>query len=464
MFRVAYAGYSHRAGLAHHAHDSFPQSDRGHPSDRMRGDARGGCRSVAHTAGVYKGLPGVRTAARPESAGRPPWVRGGVTRCAGTHPCGQAGSRRSARHARRGRARARSHHRDPHAPRGGRAGHRRALSRSAALTRVRKEVGAAYGRERQAADLLGDAPGTPVVTELPIPVAPFGAFALALAHDGRSLWVSGSDASRILLYPSLEPGSQPLVFKLRPGSYPHGIAVGPDDALYVAETGTNIGGNAIARLTASGDRQEFVLPAGLAGAPWGIAVGPDRDLVHRGRGREGRPSRPGDGQARRVRVADGLRPATRDRLRPGWCALGDGDGRKSDLPDQCRRARDRVSDPHTPQRAGGDRGGPRRVRVGFGVLVRELLRISASGRQREFRLPAGGRPYGLASAPDGNVWFTDRGRNAVGVVTPAGHIVEYPLTTPNAQPTAIVPLALGQFAYSEFVANAIGVARFTALG
>ena len=79
---------------------------------------------------------------------------------------------------------------------------------------------------------------------------------------------------------------------------------------------------------------------------------------------------------------------------------------------------------------------------------------------REFPLPGRGRPYGLTSAPDGNVWFVDRGNNAIGVVTPAGRIVEYPLATRNAQPTAIVPLALGGFAFTEFVANRVGRARF----
>jgi virginiamycin B lyase len=69
-----------------------------------------------------------------------------------------------------------------------------------------------------------------------------------------------------------------------------------------------------------------------------------------------------------------------------------------------------------------------------------LLRVSRTGRMREFRLPAGARPYGLVSAPDGNVWFADRGRNRIGLVTPAGRVFDFPLPTPNAQPTAIVTL------------------------
>jgi virginiamycin B lyase len=90
----------------------------------------------------------------------------------------------------------------------------------------------------------------------------------------------------------------------------------------------------------------------------------------------------------------------------------------------------------------------------------KLLRVSRTGRMKEFPLPAGARPYGLVSAPDGNVWFADRGRNRIGLVTPAGRVFEFPLATPNAQPTAIVALGLGSFAFTEFAANQVGTLRF----
>jgi virginiamycin B lyase len=90
----------------------------------------------------------------------------------------------------------------------------------------------------------------------------------------------------------------------------------------------------------------------------------------------------------------------------------------------------------------------------------KLLRISREGRMREFPLPRGARPYGLVSAPDGNVWFADRGRSRIGLITPAGRVFEYTLSTPNAQPTAIVPLAHGSFAFTEFVGNRVGTLRF----
>ena len=89
-----------------------------------------------------------------------------------------------------------------------------------------------------------------------------------------------------------------------------------------------------------------------------------------------------------------------------------------------------------------------------------LLRVSRNGSMKEFRLPAGARPYGLVSAPDGNVWFADRGTNRIGQVTPAGRVFDFPIASPNAQPTAILALGLGSFAFTEFVANRVGTLRF----
>ena len=98
--------------------------------------------------------------------------------------------------------------------------HRRALGRSRSLKQILGDLELASRHERQAAARLGDAPGTPGLTELQIPLTPFGAFDLALAQDGRSLWVSGADGGRILLYPSLDADAKPQVFKLAPGQLP----------------------------------------------------------------------------------------------------------------------------------------------------------------------------------------------------------------------------------------------------
>lgn len=331
---------------------------------------------------------------------------------------------------------------------------------SAATGRLSAALRGALRHEAAAAAALGDAPGTPSIGEVPIPVAVFGAFDLVLGPDGRSVWVSGPDGSRIVRYPSLDPGTSPVVIRIAPGSSPHGIVFGPDGSLYIAETGTNIGGNAIGRLLPSGKLQDFPLPAG-AGGPWGIAVGPDRRIwfTEVSSGKVGRLD-PDTGKIVEYQLP------TRNSQPQGIILGADGalwgteaagnrvfrmgvDGSATEFPIPTRNS---VPVAIAPGRYGY-------------VWVSELsggklLRVSMTGRMREFPLPPGARPYGLVSAPDGNVWFADRGRNRIGLVTPAGRVFEYALPTPNAQPTAIQPLGLGSFAFTEFVANQVGTLRF----
>jgi virginiamycin B lyase len=322
-------------------------------------------------------------------------------------------------------------------------------------------IRAALSFERKAASLLGDAPGRPSIAEVSIPAAVFGAFDMALDPDGRSVWVSGPDGSRLVRYRSLEPGTTPTVVKLPPGSGPRGIVFGPDGFVYIAEEGTNIGGNAIGRLVpATGALREFFLPAG-AGAPWGIAVGPDRKLwfTEVSSGKVGQLD-PVTGKIREfdlptansqpqgiVTGADGALWGTEAAGNRIFRMTTDGRAKEFPIP--------------TPNSV------PVAIAPGrYGFLwVSEvqggkLLRVSSNGSMKEFPLPAGARPYGLVSAPDGNVWFADRGRNRIGQVTPAGRVFEFPVPTPNAQPTAILPLGLGSFAFTEFVANRVGTLRF----
>jgi streptogramin lyase len=47
-------------------------------------------------------------------------------------------------------------------------------------------------------------------------------------------------------------------------------------------------------------------------------------------------------------------------------------------------------------------------------------------------LPAGESMSSMTVGGDGNFWFTDTARNAIGKLTPAGAVKEYPLPSPNA--------------------------------
>ena len=333
-------------------------------------------------------------------------------------------------------------------------------ARGAASSQRGRVIQGALAAETRAASLLGDAPHSPSIGELPIPVGVFGAFDLVVGPDGRSVWVSGSDGSRIVLYPSLDSGTIPTVFRLPPGSGPHGLAFGRDGALYIAESGTNIGGNAIGRLMPTGELKQFFLPAG-AGSPWGMVAGPDGKIWF---------TEVAAGTVGRLDPATGNIvefPLPTANSQPQGIVLG-ADGalwgteaagnRIFRMTVQGKAKEFRVPTPNSvPVAIAPGRYGYLWVSELSGG---KLLRVSRTGRMREFPLPAGARPYGVVSAPDGNVWFADRGRNRIGLVTPAGRVFEFPLPTPNAQPTAIVPLGLGKFAFSEFVANRVGVLSF----
>jgi virginiamycin B lyase len=57
-------------------------------------------------------------------------------------------------------------------------------------------------------------------------------------------------------------------------------------------------------------------------------------------------------------------------------------------------------------------------------------KITISGAHEsitEFALPAPDLPASIAAGPDGNMWFFDDGTHAIGKMTPAGAITEYPL-------------------------------------
>ncbi|MDH4216744.1 MAG: hypothetical protein OEV23_07640, partial [Gallionella sp.] len=51
----------------------------------------------------------------------------------------------------------------------------------------------------------------------------------------------------------------------------------------------------------------------------------------------------------------------------------------------------------------------------------------------EFAVPSGGVPFGIASGPDGNLWFSDMQTNSIRKMTPAGVVTSYtiPTTTTN---------------------------------
>ena len=59
--------------------------------------------------------------------------------------------------------------------------------------------------------------------------------------------------------------------------------------------------------------------------------------------------------------------------------------------------------------------------------------IDQEGSMREFELPAGTRPFGIAKGAEGSAWFTEVGSHwGIGQVTLAGDITEFPVDLHNA--------------------------------
>ena len=65
-------------------------------------------------------------------------------------------------------------------------------------------------------------------------------------------------------------------------------------------------------------------------------------------------------------------------------------------------------------------------------------------------------PAGIASGPDGNIWFTEEAGNNIGRITPSGVITEFPIPTAATLPTAIVTGRDGNLWFTESLVNKIG--------
>jgi virginiamycin B lyase len=199
-----------------------------------------------------------------------------------------------------------------------------------------------------------------------------------------------------------------LRFFLPPTSLaPHGIAAGPDGALWFTEFASD----RIGRITTGGVQTFFPLPVGSA--PLGITTGPDGALwfTEGGTSRIGRITT--DGTLSEFALST-----------PGSQPTGIAAG-----PDGALWFTE----------AGGDRIG--RITTG-GVLI-------------EFPLPMGTRPAGITAGPDGALWFTEFGRNRIGRITTGGVLTEFILGN-GAQPTGITVGPDGALWFTEFGRGQIG--------
>ena len=78
-------------------------------------------------------------------------------------------------------------------------------------------------------------------------------------------------------------------------------------------------------------------------------------------------------------------------------------------------------------------------------------------------MSAGALPIGIATGPDGNIWFTEQNGNRIGRITPSGTITEYAtLPNTNSVPSGITAGPDGAMWFTENNGNRIG--RITTAG
>jgi len=80
-----------------------------------------------------------------------------------------------------------------------------------------------------------------------------------------------------------------------------------------------------------------------------------------------------------------------------------------------------------------------------------------TNKTREWPLPAGSYPWGIANDTYGNIWFTMSGRNRIAKLNPyINEITEYYIPTPGAQPYGIVVDRYNNVWFTEHGTNRIG--------
>jgi streptogramin lyase len=191
------------------------------------------------------------------------------------------------------------------------------------------------------------------------------------------------------------------------GGTPIGIAAGPDGAMWFTE----LNGNKIGRITATGSITEFPIPTANS-QPLGIAAGPDGALWFTEfiGNKIGRITPTGSITEFPIPTPGSLR---------GGIAAG----------------------------PGGDLWFTESNAIG---------RITPTGSMTEFPLPTtGSQPQKIAAGPDGDMWFTDSQR--IGRITPTGSITEFPIPTAGSQPYGIVAGPEGAMWFTEGGANRIGL-------
>jgi virginiamycin B lyase len=227
------------------------------------------------------------------------------------------------------------------------------------------------------------------------------------------------------------------VYQLPAGSRPHVLTAGVDGAVWFSMAGGRClqgSGNKIGRIAFDGRITEYPLPTADS-YPGAIAVGPDRALWF------------GERSANRIgrmtldgRVMEYAVPTAVTVTLPDGFARGVECSRQSSYPAE-----------------GGIASGPDGALWFTEGQGNQIGRIGLDGQVSEYPLPAANsNPIGIDLGADRALWFIERMANRVGRITTDGDIAEYAIPTPDSFPNAIVAGPDGNLWFTELKGDNIG--------
>jgi streptogramin lyase len=266
---------------------------------------------------------------------------------------------------------------------------------------------------------------------------------IAAGPDGN-LWFADDGATKAI--GRINPSTGHIdEFNLPAGSKPYSVAFGADRNMWFTDNGTT---KAIGRISPStGHIDEFGASSGLlaGSSPRGIATGPDGNLWFADAGATKAIGRINPSTGHIDEFSSGLLPGSS----PGGMIAQGADGNMWFADQGTTKAIGRInpSTQHidefhplsltgTPSWIAPGPDGNLWFTEGAPFIggPAKIGRIDPAGAITEFGtadgLNAGSKPLAIASGPDGNLWFGDRGAtSAIGRVTTAGQINEYTAST-----------------------------------
>lgn len=97
------------------------------------------------------------------------------------------------------------------------------------------------------------------------------------------------------------------------------------------------------------------------------------------------------------------------------------------------------------------------LRLALALLCCAAALPAAGATWSEFPLPTGASlPQDITLGPDGNLWFTERGADQIGRITPDGVVSEFPVPGSGSEPVGIVAGPDGNLWFTQYGGNQIG--------